>query len=126
MKRFINEESGVLTFEWILLISVLVIGIVGGLSAVRDALICELADVASAMVALDQSYYICWPWEVGTPDDVVDGACASYYRDVARINQARVNEDGPGWSSVEDDGLKPQQNVTAINSANKGTFISDL
>ena len=125
MKRFINEESGVLTFEWILLISVLVIGIVGGLSAVRDALVCELADVASAMVALDQSYYICWPWEVGTPDDVVDGAVASFYQDTARINQGRVVS-APGWDDVETDGKKPQQYVDANDTENRGNFINEL
>ena len=64
----------VLTFEWILLITVLVIGIVGGLSAVRDAMITELGDVAEAMIALDQSYTILPPWEIQTPDCEEDGA----------------------------------------------------
>lgn len=62
MKNFVSriwsEEEGVLTFEWILLTTVLVIGIVGGVAAVRDALIDELGDIAQALCALDQSYCI--------------------------------------------------------------------
>ena len=44
---------GILTFEWILLISLLVIGIIGGLSAVRNALICELSELAQCITALN-------------------------------------------------------------------------
>ena len=48
-----HSRRGVLTFEWILLISLLVIGVIGGLSAVRDALICELKDLASCISSLN-------------------------------------------------------------------------
>ena len=58
LARIRREDSGVLTFEWILLITVLVIGVVGGLSAVRDAVITELGDVAGAVVQIDQSYTV--------------------------------------------------------------------
>lgn len=62
MKHFVKavwqEQDGVLTFEWILLVTLLTIGIVGGLAAVRDAIIDELGDVAQAMLALDQSFCI--------------------------------------------------------------------
>ncbi len=57
-KRVWYQDRGVLTFEWILLITVLVIGIVGGISAVRDAVIDELGDVAGAVVNIDQSYSV--------------------------------------------------------------------
>ena len=118
LKRLYNEESGVLTFEWILLITVLVIGIVGALSAVRDAINTELGDVAEAMVALDQSYYICWPWEVATPDNVVDGASNSYFSDGGFIYQERSTDtdttvDGEGG---ETPGYKLTQTVTAKSS----------
>lgn len=56
-KRF-KKRRGVLTFEWILLITVLVIGVVGGVSAVRDSLISEMGDVVGAAVAVDQSYTV--------------------------------------------------------------------
>ena len=56
MNRLMNEEAGVLTFEWILLITILVIGVIAGLAAVRDALNCELADVARSIGSVDQGY----------------------------------------------------------------------
>ena len=98
LNRVWREDEGVLTFEWILLITVLVIGIVGGLSAVRDALITELGDVAEAMISLDQSYTILDPWEVVTPDCLPDGASNSDYTDAAALSQSRVG--GPN-SMVE-------------------------
>lgn len=51
-----QEEDGVLSFEWSLLGVLLVFGIVGGLSAVRDGVISELADSAQAILRIDQSY----------------------------------------------------------------------
>lgn len=51
-----REEDGVLSFEWSLLGVLLVFGIVGGLSAVRDGVISELADSAQAILRIDQSY----------------------------------------------------------------------
>ncbi len=51
-----REDEGVLSFEWTLLVTLLTIGIVSGLTAVRDALIDELSDVAGAAVAIDQSF----------------------------------------------------------------------
>lgn len=59
--RILHEDSAILTFEWILLITVLVIGIVGGLSCVRDAYVWELGGVTGAIVALDLSYLINHP-----------------------------------------------------------------
>ncbi len=56
ISRLWNEEEGVLSFEWVLLLTLLTIGIVSGLSAARDAVIDELADVAQASTAIDQSF----------------------------------------------------------------------
>ena len=58
LSRIRRDDEGVLTFEWILLITIIVIGIVGGVSAVRDALISELGDVTGAAVNIDQSYFV--------------------------------------------------------------------
>ncbi|REJ67075.1 MAG: hypothetical protein DWQ31_12510 [Planctomycetota bacterium] len=44
-----RRRRGFLAFEWILLITLLVIGIVGGLAAVRDSLIAELDELATAI-----------------------------------------------------------------------------
>jgi len=88
--RIWSQEEGVLTFEWILLITVLVIGIVGGLSAVRDAVITELGDVVEAVISLDQSYVVLDPWDIQVPDCQPDGASGSSYQDSAGMAQARL------------------------------------
>ena len=51
-----REETAVLTFEWVMLLTLLVIGIVSGLTAARDAIISELGDVAEAAISIDQSF----------------------------------------------------------------------
>ena len=51
-----RQRRGVLSFEWIVLITIVAVGIVGGLTAVRDAIVEELGDVAGAAVAIDQSF----------------------------------------------------------------------
>ena len=56
LKQIWKDQDGVLTYEWILLITLLVLGIVGGYSAVRDGVIDELGDVAGAILRVDQSY----------------------------------------------------------------------
>ena len=94
LNRVWSEDQGVLTFEWILLITVLVIGVVGGLSAVRDAVITELADVAEAVISLDQTYTILNPWEVMTPDCILDGASGSLFLDDAAIDEQRSTLSG--------------------------------
>ncbi|MGB9687848.1 hypothetical protein [Thermogutta sp.] len=86
----LKQEEGVLTFEWILLITILVIGIVGGLSAVRDGLITELGDVVEAVISLDQSYFIAHPWEIKIPNCEADGASSSSYQDSAGMAQSRL------------------------------------
>ena len=110
--RMWREDEGVLTFEWILLITVLVIGIVGGLSAVRDALITELGDVAQAMIALDQSYTILMPWEVVTPDCIRDGASDSYYQDAQGLSEDRSDLEEPDQGDNE--GCGTQETISGI------------
>jgi hypothetical protein len=84
-----HSQHGVLTFEWILLITVLTIGVVGGISAVRDAMIDELGDVAEAVVSLDQSYLIINPADDSVHDDVIDGASNSRFVDEMTYGQCR-------------------------------------
>lgn len=58
LARMWNEEDGVLSFEWTVLTSLLTVGVVSGIAAVRDATIDEMGDLSQAMISLDQSYYI--------------------------------------------------------------------
>ncbi len=59
--RMWNEEDGVISFEWTLLITLLTFGIVSGVAAARDAIIDEFGDAAQAMLSIDQSYTIAFP-----------------------------------------------------------------
>ena len=38
LMRFGCEDEGVLTFEWIMLLTLLVIGVIGGVAGIRDAI----------------------------------------------------------------------------------------
>jgi len=74
-KQLWTEEDGVLSFEWVLLTTLLTLGIVGGLAAARDAIIDELGDVAQVMVAVDQSYHIAFPLAVSV--HITNGSSSS-------------------------------------------------
>jgi Flp pilus assembly pilin Flp len=81
LHRMWKEEDGVLSFEWVLLVTLLTIGIVSGLSAARDAIIDELGDVAQAMLALDQSYTIDFPLNVDVHTTDTTSASDSSFTD---------------------------------------------
>lgn len=51
-----NQKGFVMTSELILLSTTLVVGLVIGLSTMRDAVTAEMEDVAEAIGSLDQSY----------------------------------------------------------------------
>lgn len=46
-----RRRKGQITIEWILLATVLAIGIIGGLGVVRNAIVSEMKDIADAVVA---------------------------------------------------------------------------
>jgi hypothetical protein len=83
-KQVWQEDDGVLTFEWVLLVTLLTIGIAGGIAGARDAVIDELGDVAQAMIAMDQSYSIDYAPDivVHTPP-VASGPSDSSFTDAA-------------------------------------------
>lgn len=60
MKLFVtlwNDEAGfVVSSELILIATLVVIGLIGGLTTVRDQVIGELADVADAFASINNSY----------------------------------------------------------------------
>lgn len=81
IRRIWCEDEGVLTFEWVLLVTLLTIGIVSGLAAARDAVIDELGDVAQAMMALDQSYTIDFPLAISVHTTATSSASDSSFID---------------------------------------------
>jgi Flp pilus assembly pilin Flp len=90
-----SEDDGVLSFEWVLLVTLLVIGIVTGVTAARDAIIDELGDVSQAMLAVDQSYTVDFPLLVEVHDTLSSGASDSSFTDVATYSDCgRVSTTG--------------------------------
>jgi len=65
-----REQKGVLSFDWVLLVTLLTIGVVGGIVATRDAIIDELGDIAEVSISLDQSYTLPEVPTRGIPDSV--------------------------------------------------------
>ncbi len=59
LKRLWRDESGAyVSLEIVLAGTILGIGVITGLSSLRDATITELADVGGAIAWLDQSYHL--------------------------------------------------------------------
>ena len=103
-----KEEDGVLSFEWVLLVTLLTIGIVGGVAAARDAIIDELGDVAQAMLALDQSYTIAMPLLVIVHDTTSafgsgSGADSQFIDAAVYVDCTRVPAAAIAQEAVQDD-----------------------
>ena len=103
MQRIWSEEDGVLTFEWVLLVTLLTIGIVSGVAAARDAIIDELGDVAQAMLALDQTYTIDFPLAVIVHTSTASSASDSSFTDGASYVDCPRNA-APTGQPESDDG----------------------
>jgi len=48
-----RKKRGMLTLEWILLVTILVIGLVAGIAAVRGALVSEFAELIQSICGVD-------------------------------------------------------------------------
>ena len=75
LKRLWQDDEGVLTFEWIILVTLLVIGVIGGVAGIRDAMIHEAQGSVGAVVSLDQTYFVTPPLEVGVNSLGTNGSC---------------------------------------------------
>ena len=100
-----REDDGVLSFEWTLLVTLLTLGIVGGLAASRDAIIDELGDVAQGMLALDHSMTIDFPLGVIVHDnsDISSASDSSFIDAVAFTDCDRdTSNEGQAPRSLDD------------------------
>jgi Flp pilus assembly pilin Flp len=101
MKRMLSalwrEEEGILSFEWTMVLTLLVIGIVAGLAAARDAIIDELGDVAQASGAIDQSYTLA---PISVPG--IGGSNGSSFTDDAMI-YTDCARGGPAGQAAQND-----------------------
>ena len=98
LARVWHEQDGSLSFEWTMVLTLLVIGIVGGLAAARDAIIDELGDLAQAAGAIDQSYSI-------SAINIVDPpitAPAQTFTDDAMIYTDCARQAAPGQGVLSD------------------------
>lgn len=67
MKKQQKKQAGfIVSAELVLIATILVIGLIVGMVAIRDALTAEMGDVAEAIGALDQSYYFEGINDIGT------------------------------------------------------------
>ena len=59
LRKLINDDfGGVLSIEFIFMVTILSCGAVVGLTAVRDAVVNELNDISHAVGAVSQTYYV--------------------------------------------------------------------
>lgn len=59
MRKFFNDEAGfVVSSELVLVLTIAVLGMVVGLTAVRDSISQELVDLSDAFGAVNQSYNV--------------------------------------------------------------------
>ena len=78
-----SDEDGGLSWEWVMITTLIVLGIVGGVSAARDAAIDELGDISQAFLAVDQSYAIDFPLEITIDGESMEGGTNSTFTDAA-------------------------------------------
>jgi len=58
LKALLNDEAGfIVSAELVLIATLLVIGLIVGLSSIQHAVVAELNDVGDAIGSLNQSYY---------------------------------------------------------------------
>lgn len=58
LRNLLNEEAGfIVSAELVLIATILVIGLIVGLSSIQHAIVAELNDVGDAIGALNQSYW---------------------------------------------------------------------
>ena len=106
--RIMHEDDGVLSFEWVLMITLLTIGVVAGLAAARDAVVDEAGDAAEAMVGLDQSYYIDFPLQQYIIDPriqagLIEGSSDSGFTDFANAYDCTRGDNAPnGQETLRD------------------------
>lgn len=92
-----RDDEGALSFEWTLLVTLLLLGVVAGLSAARDAIIDELGDVAQAMLAVDHSVTIDFPLQINVHDaDDVSSASDSSFLDAFNFTDCDRSDLLPG------------------------------
>lgn len=81
-----KHRRGVLTFEWMLLFALLVIGIIGGIAMMRDVISFRLIDAGKALGALDMSYDVPAVVEYKAADSTVKTVAPAQTNESTQMN----------------------------------------
>jgi hypothetical protein len=98
LRKLWNDDAGfIVSAELVLVATILVIGMIVGLTSLRNQVVEELVDVGQAIGSMSQSYAYAGVHKCGVA--FTDGA---YYTDKADFCQAQCQEPGhePGGISV--------------------------
>jgi hypothetical protein len=95
MRKNMKKQAGfIVSAELVLVATVLVIGLIVGMVAIRDAVTAEMGDVAEAIGSADQSYFYDGITDTGTNATVG----ASGFNDMPDNNGGGVNEGVQGFA----------------------------
>jgi hypothetical protein len=115
MKQQQKRQAGfIVSAELVLIATILVIGLIVGMVAIRDSMIAEMGDVAEAIGAIDQSYEFNGVTDTGTNAAI---AASAWYDDpdntLAPIvgrqglagDQTGIDFETPGFPAAGENGL---------------------
>jgi len=106
MKKQKKQAGFIVSAELVLIATILVIGMIVGMVAIRDALTAEMGDVAEAIGALDQSYVDNGLFDLGTDTAVMGSA----YSDA--IDNGTGTEEGDQGAAGDNEGINFSVNAT--------------
>jgi len=93
MKKQQKKQAGfIVSAELVLIATILVIGLIVGMTAIRDALTAEMGDVAEAIGTLDQSYFFDGIQDNGTRSWI---AGSSFDDEIDDLAGAGIGYQGP-------------------------------
>jgi len=105
MKQLLRDESGfVVSSELVLVATVLVIGMITGLTTLRDGVIQELVDVARAIGNIEQSYTYNG---VTAHTSASNGSNYNDFRDYCEQAAANNGSGGPGCMRLTGAAVRP-------------------
>jgi len=99
IRKLWNDEAGfIISAELVLVATILVIGMIVGLVAVRNAVVQELVDVAQAIGNVSQSY--CFGGIYKNCMAMTDGSCYNDVVDFCQQTAAQANWGTPGGITI--------------------------
>ena len=98
-KNFFGDEAGfIVSSELVLVATIIVLGLIVGLSEIQHAIVAELNDVADAVGAVNQSYSYAGVSSVKSGGRIKAQLAGSYFndtRDECDNNQCQISCDAP-------------------------------